>query len=51
MGRAALVSSEFAHLEHVVWADAHTGLFTFTAITINDGREYRWLVFTIDCRY
>jgi hypothetical protein len=48
--RAALVSSEFAHLEHAVWADANTILFTLTAVAINDEREYRWFVFTIDCR-
>jgi hypothetical protein len=48
--RAALVSREFAHLEHALWADANTVLFTLTAVAINDGREYGWFVFTIDCR-
>src|SRR5713226_817913 len=44
---AALVSREFAHLEHAVWADANTVLFTLTAVAIDDGREYCGLVFTI----
>jgi hypothetical protein len=37
--RGALVSSEFAHLEHAVWADANIVLFTLAAVTINDGRN------------